>query len=310
MPRLSLAVSALALVGAFASNPAGAVERVFVASFGSDANTATNCGLADPCRHFSAAMTVVDSGGEVVALDSAGFGAVTITKSVTIAASPGSFAGISAASGVAVSIPTPGVNVILRGLSLNSTGAPIGVAASASKLSIENCLISNFVSAGVTITGSATLQIFDSIIRGSGYGVIIQDGPTATISGSKFLANGNTGISVASFAAGTTTTAAISDSLVSGNHNGVFADAQGVGATARISVTRSTVSNNIFGVITGNGAGTQSAIASNNLVTGNSGAGFYQLGATGTSTLESLGNNTVRQNGVDTVGTITAVSGL
>ena len=310
MPRLSLTVSALALIGAFASNPAEAVDRVFVASFGADANTTTNCGLANPCRHFTAAMTVVDPGGEVVALDSAGYGAVTITKSVTIAASPGSFAGISAASGVAVNIPTPGVNVILRGLSINSTGAPIGVAASGSKLSIENCLISNFPSVGVSITGPATLQVFDSIVRGSPYGLVIQDGPTATISGTKVLANSNTGVYVTSFTAGTTTTAAISDSVVSRNHNGVFADAQGVGATARISVTRSTVSNNIFGVITGNGAGTQSAIVSNNLVTGNTGAGLNQLSATGTSTLESLGNNTVRQNGTDTAGTITAVSGL
>jgi hypothetical protein len=310
MPRLALTVSALALIGAFASNPAEAADRVFVASFGSDANTGTSCGLANPCRHFSAAMTVVDPGGEVIALDSAGFGAVTITKSVTIAASPGSYAGISAASGIAVNIPTSGVNVILRGLSLNSTGAPIGVAANGSKVSIENCLIANFVSAGVSVIGSATLQIFDSIIRGSGYGVVLQDGPTATISGTKVLANGNTGVSVTSFAAGATTTAAISDSVVSGNHNGVFADAQGVGATTRVSVARSTVSNNIFGIITGNGAGTQSAIVSNNLVTGNSGAGLYQLSATGTSTLESLGNNTVRQNGTDTAGTITAVSGL
>jgi hypothetical protein len=47
---------------------AQAVQRSFVASFGSDANTATTCGFANPCRSFTAAQTVADAGGEIVAL--------------------------------------------------------------------------------------------------------------------------------------------------------------------------------------------------------------------------------------------------
>src|SRR5450755_1642291 len=117
------ALSALALFATIAAMPAEAVQRVFVSSFGNDANTATNCGFTNPCRGFTAAMTVVDSGGEVVALDAAGYGAVTITKSVTIAANPGFYAGISASSGSAVTIATASVNVTLRGLNINSVGA-------------------------------------------------------------------------------------------------------------------------------------------------------------------------------------------
>ena len=56
-------------------------QRTFVASTGNDAN---NCSRANPCRNFQRAHDVVAAGGEVIALDSAGFGTVNINKSVTI----------------------------------------------------------------------------------------------------------------------------------------------------------------------------------------------------------------------------------
>src|SRR5579862_291210 len=55
--------------------------RVFVASFGSDSNP---CSFTQPCRTFQVAVGAVLPGGEVTAIDSAGFGAVTINKAVTI----------------------------------------------------------------------------------------------------------------------------------------------------------------------------------------------------------------------------------
>src|SRR5450755_2284366 len=121
------ALSALALFATIAAVPAEAVQRVFVASFGNDANVATNCGFANPCRGFTAAMTVVDPGGEVVALDAAGYGAVTITKSVTLTANPGFYAGISTSTGNAITINTPSVKVILRRLNINGIGAFNGI---------------------------------------------------------------------------------------------------------------------------------------------------------------------------------------
>src|SRR5215471_2418652 len=58
--------------------------RTFVSSAGSDSNTGANCSLASPCRSFQAAYGVTSPGGEIVALDSAGFGELTITGSVSI----------------------------------------------------------------------------------------------------------------------------------------------------------------------------------------------------------------------------------
>jgi len=311
MSRLSVAVSALALFGALTSIPVSAVQRTFVASFGSDANTATNCGFANPCRGFTAAMGITDAGGEVVALDAAGYGAVTITKSITLTANPGFYAGIASSSGAAVTIATASVNVTLRGLNINGVGASDGVVmTNGARLSIENCIISNFANNGVDVQTAAALRIVDSIIRENGNaGVLLDKGVTATITGIKLLGNGN-GLDLHNNATGTITTAAISNSVASGSFIGIWAWAA-TGATARVSVTGSTLSNNDYGIAVSNGPGIQLITISQSLVTGNTSAGLYNTGIpAGTSTLKSLGNNTVDQNASNTSGTITTISGM
>jgi hypothetical protein len=305
MSRLSLTVSALALLGAMASIPAHAVQRVFVASFGNDANTATNCNFANPCRGFTAAMTVVDAGGEVVALDAAGYGAVTLTKSVTLTANPGFYAGISASTGNAVTIATAGVSVILRNLNLNGIGAANGVnMTNGAKLAIENCVISNFTNAAVSVATPARARIVDSVLRDNGYGISVNNGATAIIAGMKILGTAQMGVNVIGSPTATNVTVAISDSIISGPYVGIYGIAV-AGATANISVSRSTLSNGVYGVAI-EGSGTILTIG-NSQVTGNENTGLYQSGAT---TLRSLANNMVDQNGSNTSGTITVISGL
>jgi hypothetical protein len=310
MSRLSLAVLALSLIAAVVATPADAAQRAFVSSSGNDANTASGCGLAAPCRSFSSAQTVVSDGGEIVALDAAGYGPITVTKSVTITANPGFYAGIAASTGTAVTINTAGVNVILRGLNINGTGASYGVVmTNGNRLSIEDCIISNFYSDGVAIYAPATVRIVDSIIRDGSTGIYLDTGATATISGVKVLGNLNAGVLVVNLTASAVTTAAISDSVASGNGYGIYAYA-GAGVTARASVTRATSSNNNYGIAADSGPGTQVITVSDSLVTGNAQCGLCQYSGAGTSTLESLGNNTVRQNTTNAVGTITTVSPL
>src|SRR5580658_4239465 len=70
-------------------------DRVFVASYGSDSNP---CTFGSPCKTFQNAVNVVAVGGEVTAIDSAGFGPINITKSVTITSPAGVEAGIAAAA--------------------------------------------------------------------------------------------------------------------------------------------------------------------------------------------------------------------
>ena len=55
-------------------------------------------------RQFNAAIAATTAGGEVVALDSAGYGPTTITGSIALIGAPGIHAGISVFSGVFVLI--------------------------------------------------------------------------------------------------------------------------------------------------------------------------------------------------------------
>src|SRR6266513_4313678 len=55
--------------------------RTWVSGVGDDANP---CSRTAPCKTFAGAISKTAAGGEIDALDPAGFGAVTITKAITI----------------------------------------------------------------------------------------------------------------------------------------------------------------------------------------------------------------------------------
>lgn len=305
MFRFARALPALILFSTLAAMPAEAVQRVFVASYGSDSNV--NCTFANPCRGFTAAMSAVDPGGEVVALDAAGYGVVSIGKSVTITANPGFYAGISAGSGNAVTIAAGGISVILRGLNINGTGGLNGISmANAASLTIENCVISNFSSGrGIFVNAPGTVRVSDSIIRGNNDGIFVQGGATVDVSRSSLKGNFNTGIWVDGSVLSTLTSGIVSDTIATGNGVGFVSVAFGPG-TSRLAVTRSTASNNASGALTDQGSGGTAALTiSASLVTVN-GVGLNNTNGT----LESQGNNTVRQNTTDVSGTITTFGGI
>ena len=108
MLRRILASASIALgLSLFAiSVAAKAAQRTFVASTGNDANP---CSITAPCRGFTRAITQTNVGGEVIVLDSAGYGPFTITQSVSIVAPAGVYAGISVSSGdgITVNASTP-----------------------------------------------------------------------------------------------------------------------------------------------------------------------------------------------------------
>ena len=274
--------------------PAQAGQRAFVASYGSDTNS---CGPVTPCRTFAKAVTVVDPNGEVVVLDSAGYGAVTLTQSISLTAAPGVYAGISVfendVSGVTIN--TPGVNVVLRGLAINGQGGFNGIFMGSGKLSIENCVISN-LAVGINAGSGAVMRIIKTLVRDNLTGIHLQgegDGVTADISRSKLLGN-NRGISLRNIS-----TAAISDTIVTGGDVGIdvwsgFGPAAG---TLHASVIRSTISNHTAsGIIASAISGTTSVTLRVSMVTRNTN-GFEQ---SGTATLNSLGNNTITDNGSNT----------
>lgn len=308
MFKKSSAVCLFAVLYTLAVTPAEARQRSFVASDGDDANI---CDTFFPCRTFAKAVTVTDPNGEVVALDTSGFGNVTLTQSISIIAAPGAYAGMSVFPGfVGITIATPGINVVLRGVSINSQGGAVGVSMTGNgNLSIENCIISNFSSVGqhgVSVNAAATVRMVDTLVRDNDTGIQLQGGAAADISGSKFLGNGK-GI-LATSTVGTTTAVTISDTVVTGGINGIEA-ISGTSGTSRINVIRATVTDNTtVGIKTSASAGTAKVTLSDSMVTGN-GIGLSQgATGTGTGTLNSLQNNTVTDNTLNTSGTISTAT--
>lgn len=113
--------------------------RTFVsATIGSDAN---DCSRSLPCRNFAAAITAVAAGGEVVVLDSGGYGAVTITKGVAVISPFGIHAGIAPTVGDAIVVNAPGATVRIRNLFLVAHGSGVsGIRISAGNLVlVEGC---------------------------------------------------------------------------------------------------------------------------------------------------------------------------
>src|SRR5436305_12383807 len=101
-------------------------SRTWVSGVGDDANP---CSRTAPCKTFAGAISKTAVDGEIDALDPAGFGAVTITKAITIDGSATGMAGILASGvvgAVTVNITAnSGSNFVqLRSLSINGSGNP------------------------------------------------------------------------------------------------------------------------------------------------------------------------------------------
>jgi parallel beta helix pectate lyase-like protein len=164
--KLRSAVVVLSFVVAL---QAGATQqRSFVAVNGVDGNP---CTRDLPCRNFAAAVTQTNPNGEVVAIDSAGYGPVTITQPVTLVAPIGVHAGISAFSGTGVTVNAPGGVVVLRNLYINGQGGTTGVdLVAASTLYVEHCTINGFTGNGINLTPAAGSAVFinDTTVRECG----------------------------------------------------------------------------------------------------------------------------------------------
>ena len=108
-----LKVLAVVLLGtAFMSAQA---SRTWVSGVGDDANP---CSRTAPCKTFAGAISKTAAGGEIDALDPAGYGAVTITKAITIDGGGGQVASVlvSGTNGIVVQAGVSDT-VILRNLS-------------------------------------------------------------------------------------------------------------------------------------------------------------------------------------------------
>jgi len=313
-----MAARLLAFALFLSATTAMAGPRAFVASTGDDANTVSNCTLTAPCRSFQAGHDVVDAGGEVVALDTAGYGRLVITKSVTIMANPGVVASItSTGSFNGVGIVASGARVVLRGLNILYTGTDFTYGVlffSGDTLSIENCLISGFRSAAVSTNGPQRLTVVDTIMRSVGNGITVTQGAGAEVVRSRLFGIGlGEGVAVVQSNNGIMSRASVSDTTASGFFRGFAARSEGTpNGPVRLSCIRCTASGNVEnGFHSSAATGSVSMMVSSSMASDNGQYGFFQQqSGAGNATFQSLGNNTLHGNGAGaTSGTITIVGG-
>src|ERR1700721_2640484 len=122
---------AIAGVAVLCAAPARAqATRTWVSGVGDDANP---CSRTAPCKTFAGAISKTATGGEIDVLDPGGFGAVTITKSITIDGYAG-LAGVLVSGTNGVTISATGAVVTLRNLIFEGVGTGLsGVMVTASE---------------------------------------------------------------------------------------------------------------------------------------------------------------------------------
>src|SRR5580693_2429120 len=103
---------------AAATQLAAQATRTWVSGVGDDANP---CSRTAPCKTFAGAISKTATGGEINVLDPGGFGALTITKSITVSAT-GVTAGVLVSGTNGFVIVAPGAQVILKGLDFDGLG--------------------------------------------------------------------------------------------------------------------------------------------------------------------------------------------
>ncbi|MDP1869534.1 MAG: hypothetical protein Q8L13_24735 [Bradyrhizobium sp.] len=155
-----------------ASAPASAqATRTWVSGVGDDANP---CSRTAPCKTFAGAISKTATAGEINTLDPGGFGAVTITKAISIISIHNAGVLVSGTNGIIVN-PPANAEVNLEGLDLEGLGTGInGIRIiSAAKVFINKCAIRNFTTAGVDVAGPAGARaiIQDSVITSNATGV-------------------------------------------------------------------------------------------------------------------------------------------
>lgn len=250
----------LALTAVCAALPAAAqaqATRTWVSGTGDDVNP---CSRTASCKTFAGAISKTARGGEINALDSAGYGSVTITKSMTIDGA-GAHTSIlnNIAQGVIINtLDDPNAVVTLRNLSINGGGDGTGT-----------CAQRNEGTRGINIVRAGQVKIENVVIQqqaGEGIRIVPNDSsPDVFVNRADIQSTCGPAI-LAQPGADRTTRLTVRDSTIFNTGGGVQVADRGA-----VWLTGSTIFDNTFG-----------------------------LRPIGTGTLTSYGDNEIHDNGTGT----------
>lgn len=266
---LSLGFAATSLALLLTAVPAHAqASRTWVSGVGDDANP---CSRTAPCKTFAGAISKTALNGEINCLDPGGFGAVTITKSITIDCHE-VFASILNSGTNGVNIPFDSFNaadvrktVRLRNINFNGVNTGIngvritgGAVIAAGVVIIEDCLIDgNFggTARGLSDerTGGGELYVANTTIRNNDTGIRVIP---ATGAGQRIdvaLDNVLVENSTSGTAFGSNVRAMINRSVFTGNSFAAISAGTGFSAV-EVNISNSIITNNVTGIQFSGGA--------------------------------------------------------
>lgn len=265
--------------------------RTWVSGVGDDVNP---CSRTAPCKTFAGAISKTATNGEINCLDPAGYGAVTVTKSITIDCEDTQGSILSAGTnGVIVNI-TSGTDLKksfkLRGISINGAGTGInGIRIlAANNVTLQEVVIDGVTQHGVSVetTTSALKMLVDAttIRSNAGHGInafpVLPSTLNLTVNNSTFAYNAQNGLNFAD-----NVKATASQSVFMGSATGVLA------SNAQVYLKDCTVAYN-----TTNGIRSQSG---GNIILHGTSITANATGISNAATVTSVtGTNSITQNTV------------
>jgi hypothetical protein len=310
----STAVAAISLAAMLIAAPAQAqVALTFVSAAGSDSN---NCAdVTTPCLHFQNAVNATAPGGEVVALDRADFGPITINQPITISgqgwayiapAAGGAAITINANSGDAVTLQ----GLVLDGSAANNTNGTNGVVFNSGRyLTVTNCIMENFLDTGNGLlgrgillqptSGTLSFDISNTTFLSNTFGIewLPQTGSANAIGvidrvTALYATEGGTAIAFEGGNASGHVSVVISNSNTSDNGGGVAANNEFSPSTITVSIKNLVAINNFQGI---SATGTSNVQVSQSVITANT---YGIINDTMPNTFYTFNDNQISQNDI------------
>lgn len=164
------------LMFVFTSLASAQATRTWVSGVGDDVNP---CSRTAPCKTFAGAISKTAAGGEIDCLDPGGFGAVTITKGITIDCDSGAGGILSAGTqGIIINITTAAAatdlvfirNVQINGASTGTNGINI-INGGSKGVVLQDVTVERVTGSGIIAGTNAKVTVIDSVIANTNIGI-------------------------------------------------------------------------------------------------------------------------------------------
>lgn len=265
LSKLAGIVTAVVLALMWAAPAQAQATRTWISGVGDDANP---CSRTAPCKTFAGAISKTAAGGEIDCLDPGGFGAVTITKSITIDCGGGNSGQVgsilvSGTNGINVSAQSTDL-VKIRNLTINGIQKTGGAGLSGIKFNTAASLIVEHVgifgfggstgnNGGIDFRPTVAAKLFTvdvDIQYGLADGILIRPtstgSATAVLNRTSILANVGTGLRIdnTDVASGNGVKLSMFNTDIAGSATGVLVLAAAGQAPAVVNVTNSIIAQN------------------------------------------------------------------